>query len=246
METKGDAKASSEGATSGGVEEDIRKSLVKRLDPEPYEDIAAKLKAKGSGSKSSIEDILNAVLPPRVFYDSKGQKMMMRASAAKSSREQVIQLQMRLDKLLQERQARESGICPVREELYAQCFDELIRQVTVECPDRGLLLLRVKDEISMTLAAYQTLYQGSISFGMRKALQAEQGGSVLEEKIKNLEERRNKLQGRLQQETLKSEILEKRIFDKKTAEEKRIQSEKEFLSFQAKHLEAFLKSLKPS
>eukprot|EP00954_Amorphochlora_amoebiformis_P020851 1342308-Amorphochlora_amoeboformis.AAC.1 len=30
METKGDAKASSEGATSGGVEEDIRKSLVKR------------------------------------------------------------------------------------------------------------------------------------------------------------------------------------------------------------------------
>lgn len=26
-------------------------------------------------------------------------------------------------------QARETGICPVREELYAQCFDELIRQV---------------------------------------------------------------------------------------------------------------------
>ena len=25
-------------------------------------------------------------------------------------------------------QARETGICPVREELYSQCFDELIRQ----------------------------------------------------------------------------------------------------------------------
>lgn len=49
--------------------------------------------------------------------------------------------------------------------------DEIIRQVTVNCAERGLLLLRVRDEIKMTLAAYQTLYQSSIAFGMRKALQ---------------------------------------------------------------------------
>lgn len=49
--------------------------------------------------------------------------------------------------------------------------DELIRQVTVNCAERGLLLLRVRDEIKMTLAAYQTLYQSSIAFGIRKALQ---------------------------------------------------------------------------
>ena len=48
---------------------------------------------------------------------------------------------------LQQRQARETGICPVREELYAQCFDELIRQVTLDQPERGLLLMRVRDEI---------------------------------------------------------------------------------------------------
>jgi dynein light intermediate chain len=36
-------------------------------------------------------------------------------------------LQDELEKKLQERQARETGIDPVREELYAQCFDELIR-----------------------------------------------------------------------------------------------------------------------
>ena len=33
---------------------------------------------------------------------------------------------------LQARQARETGICPIREELYSQCFDELIRQVTLK------------------------------------------------------------------------------------------------------------------
>lgn len=57
--------------------------------------------------------------------------------------------------IMSDMQARETGICPVREELYAQCFDELIRQVTINCAERGLLLLRVRDEMRMTVAAYQ-------------------------------------------------------------------------------------------
>lgn len=47
------------------------------------------------------------------------------------------------------------GICPVREELFAQLFDELIRQVTVNCVERGFLLLRVRDDMRATIAAYQ-------------------------------------------------------------------------------------------
>ena len=35
-------------------------------------------------------------------------------------------------------------------------------------------LFRVRDELRMTLHAYQTLYESSIAFGVRKALQAEQ------------------------------------------------------------------------
>ena len=34
--------------------------------------------------------------------------------------------------------------------------------------------MRVRDELRMTLHAYQTLYESSIAFGIRKALQAEQ------------------------------------------------------------------------
>ena len=60
--------------------------------------------------------------------------------------------------------------------------DELIRQVTINCAERGLLLLRVRDEIRMTIAAYQTLYESSVAFGMRKALQAEQGKADTERK----------------------------------------------------------------
>ena len=41
----------------------------------------------------------------------------------------------------------------MRRELYSQCFDETIRQTTIICLERGLLLLRVRDEFRMTLHA---------------------------------------------------------------------------------------------
>ena len=40
----------------------------------------------------------------------------------------------------------------------------------------------------MTLHAYQTLYESSIAFGIRKALQAEQGKTDMEGAIARLEE----------------------------------------------------------
>lgn len=62
--------------------------------------------------------------------------------------------------------------------------DELIRQMTINCAERGLLLLRVRDEIRMTIASYQTLYESSIAFGMRKALSAEQTKADMEAKVR--------------------------------------------------------------
>ena len=72
-------------------------------------------------------------------------------SPTPATRIDVINLQDELDKKLQERQARETGICPIREELYSQAFDELIREVTINCAERGFLLVRVRDEIKMTV-----------------------------------------------------------------------------------------------
>ena len=43
---------------------------------------------------------------------------------------------------------------------------KLIRQATIICAERGLLLLRVRDEIRMTICAYQSLYESS---GFEKA-----------------------------------------------------------------------------
>lgn len=116
-------------------------------------------------------------------------------------------LQDELEKKLQERQARETGICPIREELYAQCFDELIRQITINCAERGFLLVRVRDEIKMTIQAYQTLYESSIAYGMRKALMAEQSKNDMNSSIKTLEETN-------EEQTKEIKKLEQEIADK--------------------------------
>ena len=128
-----------------------------------------------------------------------GQLWVQYVSSTPATRLDVINLQEQLDQRLLQRQARETGICPVREELYAQCFDELIRQVTINCAERGLLLLRVRDEIRMTIAAYQTLYESSIAFGMRKALTAEHTKAELNNKVRTLEAEREDLEGQVKE-----------------------------------------------
>lgn len=59
----------------------------------------------------------------------------------------------------------------------------MIRQVSVSSGERGLLLLRVRDEIRMVMSSYQTLYESSIAFGMRKALLADQKKRELQAKV---------------------------------------------------------------
>lgn len=83
---------------------------------------------KGATKKASIErettqteDILNSILPPREWTED-GQLWIQYVSSTPATRLDVINLQEQLDHQLQARQARETGICPVREELYSQCF----------------------------------------------------------------------------------------------------------------------------
>ena len=118
------------------------------------------------------QDYLNSILPPRE-YTELGSLMVRYVSPQPATQVDVLNLQEQLDTQIQNGSARETGICPFREELFAQCFDELIRQITINCAERGFLLVRVRDEIKMTIQAYQTLYESSIAYGMRKALMAE-------------------------------------------------------------------------
>lgn len=163
-----------------------------------------------------------------------------------------------MDLKLQQRQARETGICPVREELYTQCFgktiglgmlpcsrvlDELIRQVTINCAERGLLLLRVRDEIRMTIAAYQTLYESSIAFGMRKALMAEQKKAELESSARLLEEQKIELENQLKDLEDRCDSIQIRDQERTAIDEKKHVEEVEFLKKTNEQLKSNLENL---
>ncbi len=93
------------------------------------------------------------------------------------------------------RGAKETGICQIREELYSECFDELIRQVTINCLQRGELLNHIKEQERETINYYQKLYESSMAFAMRKVLREQKKRKLLEQReaalkheIANLEE----------------------------------------------------------
>ncbi|XP_065898315.1 33 kDa inner dynein arm light chain, axonemal-like isoform X2 [Dysidea avara] len=188
------------------------------------------------------EEILNAILPPREWTET-GQLWMQCVSSTPATRLEVTNLQEQLDMRLQQRQARETGICPVRRELYSQCFDELIRQVTINCAERGLLLLRVRDEIRMTISAYQTLYESSVAFGMRKALMAEQGKSDMEELIKNLEAEKKDLEKQVMDLKAKCDNIEKREAERRLLDEKKHNEEQQSLKKTNQQLKAQLEGI---
>lgn len=168
---------------------------------------------------TQTEDILNSILPPREWTED-GQLWIQYVSSTPATRLDVINLQEQLDHQLQSRQARETGICPVREELYSQCFDELIRQITINCAERGLLLLRVRDEARMTISAYETLYESSIAYGVRKALIAEQKKIDLDSKLKELQSNRRDLQQQVENLKATIEATQQRALEKREQEEK--------------------------
>ncbi|XP_054257251.1 33 kDa inner dynein arm light chain, axonemal-like [Macrosteles quadrilineatus] len=190
----------------------------------------------------STEEVLNCILPPREWEEN-GQLWRQTVSSEPATREDVKKLGEQLDTGLQQQQARETGICPVRRRLFNQCFDELIRQVTVNCCERGLLLLRVRDEMKMAMAAYQTLYESSIAFGIRKALQAEQGKSDMEEAIAELRDVKSDLERQVAELRAKAEQVERRATELRQAEEKKHAEEIDFLKKTNQQLKAQLEGI---
>ena len=190
----------------------------------------------------TIPDALNSIFLPKEWEEN-GKKFIQYVSQEPGTREKARDLFKALDLKIKERQAREKGICPVREELYSQCFDEIIRQVTIECPERGLLLVKVRDEIKMTIASYQTLYESAILFGIRKQIQTEAGKEDLKNRLLLLEDRKKELIKKKSQLDNKLKAFDKIIAERNQIETAKREEQSAFLRQQNENLDKFLKSI---
>ena len=99
-------------------------------------------------------------------------------------------------------------------------------------PERGLLLLRVRDEIKLSIESYTTLYQSAVVFAMRKQLQAEHGKDELEQRIKDLEADNLRQTNRVIELTNKLNATKTRNKERSDGEDKQRMDEIKFLAEQ--------------
>jgi dynein light intermediate chain len=199
--------------------------------------------AKGTVENTSkLDEMIYAMVPAREWVEESG-IWSQKVSMEPASRMDVITLQEKLDAKLSERKAREAGICPVREELYSQAFDELIRQVALDGPERGLIMMRVRDEMRMTIDAYKTLFASSVAFGVKKQLQAEKGLPELQAEAEAMREEVKKMDLEVTELKAQIEIADRREAERKAADDKRRKEEQDFLKYQGQHLDSFLKQI---
>ena len=85
----------------------------------------------------------------------------------------------------------------------------------------------------------QTLYESAVAFGMRKALQTEQGKNEMENRIGQLETDVKDLERQVQEWKLKCEAIEKRENERREAESKKHKEEVQYLETYAKQLKAY-------
>ena len=129
-------------------------------------------------------------------------------SSLPASRNEIIALQEEVECKLRERQAKLVGFCPIRRELYDELFLEVIRQSTINCSERGLLLLRLKDELKMSMDSLLHVYQSAIQYSNRPIVT-----TTLQCDTTELETKIKTLNSTLEEEKFKSKQTIKQLED---------------------------------
>jgi len=165
-------------------------------------------------SKKESEEILNYILPPNEWEENR-KYWRQTVSSDPSSRRDVIELTDELNSRLQSANASDIGIDETRRKIYTQCFDEMIRQTTVRCAERGLMLYLCRQEIDFSLSAYKKLYISSGAYAIRKTLLSVKGSENNNSVAGDFVSKNDILKGEIR------EIKEKIFHEKKRFEEQR-------------------------
>uniref|UniRef100_A0A0N5BEJ3 Dynein light chain n=1 Tax=Strongyloides papillosus TaxID=174720 RepID=A0A0N5BEJ3_STREA len=134
--------------------------------------------------EAQLRKIMDFILPGRQ-YESEGKIWVEKTSTVPTTRLDLLSLHEKFEASLIDRNAKMFGICPIRRDLFDQLFDEIIRQVTINCAERGLLLLRIKHEFQLTIVSYQSVLESAIAYGIRKAIETEVQRSSVDEQAQN-------------------------------------------------------------
>ncbi|CAF1578155.1 unnamed protein product [Adineta ricciae] len=132
-------------------------------------------------------DILDFLLPPIETTNKTNHKYIICVSRHPATKADVYSLEKHLNQRLKQSQAREIGLCNHRRRIYDECFDELIRQVTIECSERGILLSRVRNTYRQLMKSYLNNYLSANAYAMRTLLLSQQEKMKFTDKMDRLQ-----------------------------------------------------------
>jgi dynein light intermediate chain len=165
-----------------------------------------------SSTDYSLKDTLNKILPPKKVKIG-DQMWVQYVSCNPVTKAEVINLYDGLMLNLKNEKTHDSGLCPIKEKLYDETFQELIRQITINCLERGILLMRVKNESDLTINTYKILYESCLAYGIRMFLTTEKTKKNYSDRISKLEDECEELNKNI--EEMETKLKEKMEEDEK-------------------------------
>ena len=193
----------------------------------------------------SINDILPLILQRRHVNPFNAPEMEDRVVSHEApNHDSVEELAKRLELLIAERKCKLEGVCEIRNELYMEAFNELIRQITIDCPERGLFLASIRDEIAYSLSAFEELYDNSIGFNSKRQLSGDEGVDELTKRKEDLQRSLNEFKNKKIALTKELENLQAKQAEVETEDIKEKEQEIDFLKAQNQNLESFLQHVK--
>merc|ERR1712166_900807 len=179
----------SPGAVSRSLLQDLRASAAKQAENTPTYAYGLDHKPRTVHQKRNV--LSNSAAPaPK----NNGRALDL---ANESPRIDALTLTNKLNHDLSEKQARLEGICPVRREVFSNCFDDIIRRVTHDCTERGLMLQRIRDQFTLTTDAYRTVFEGSVDRVTNTAWESDEAIGSLQTYIATVEEEVDSLQNQV-------------------------------------------------
>ena len=105
------------------------------------------------------------------------------------------------------------GLCSKRRRIYNDLFDELIRLITLQCSERGILLGRIKNEYLRWMNTYEEVYTSGMAFALRQYLYKIEEKQKYEYYIKQLENDCKQLHYEIEQESIRYDKLNQLIIN---------------------------------
>lgn len=198
-------------------------------------------------SKGMCEETLAMLFPPEIIVQEdktsagavaptapspplSAQKTWVKVAAIDhTSRLDCVHLRDHLERRCREENARPSGVvCKSREGIYTDGLQEVIRQITVLCPERGVLLAELAAEMQQTTETYDILFDSACQYAVRKAIERDMRSYLFDDKERMASEVR-RLENRVHELQAKHDGMLKRFEEQKQTEVKRHEEEVKYL-----------------